>query len=111
MGRQEGEIETPLSGICGPAPAYPESVEAAHVRYTAALQAIADRHAGRNVLVVTHGEAVRRSVARLVRMHLSNTPLPCQRCSWLPSGSAYVSELFDTLLERAANCRKARIDT
>jgi broad specificity phosphatase PhoE len=42
-------------------------MEAGHARYTAALEAIASRHAGRNVLVVTHGEAVRRSVARLVR--------------------------------------------
>lgn len=50
-----------------PPPAYPESTEEAHARYTAALEAIPDRHAGMNVLVVTHGEAVRRSVARLVR--------------------------------------------
>lgn len=50
-----------------PPPAYPESTEEAHARYTAALEAIADRHAGVNVLVMTHGEAVRRSVARLVR--------------------------------------------
>lgn len=47
-------------------PAYPESTEEAHARYTAALEAIADRYAGLNVLVMTHGEAVRRSVARLV---------------------------------------------
>ncbi len=52
----------------GNPPAYPESTEQAHARYTAALEAIADRHAGQNVLVVTHGEAVRRSVARLVRI-------------------------------------------
>ena len=53
--------------IQGPAPAFPETMEAGHARYTAALHAIADRHAGQNVLVVTHGEAVRRSIARLVR--------------------------------------------
>lgn len=51
------------------APEYPETCEEAHVRYTAALEAIADRHAGKHVLVVTHGEAVRRSVARLVSSH------------------------------------------
>ena len=47
-------------------PAYPERTEDAHARYTAALQAIADRHTRHNILVVTHGEAVRSSVTRLV---------------------------------------------
>lgn len=49
------------------APVYPETMEAGHVRYAAALQDIADRHCSRNILVVTHGEAVRQSVARVVR--------------------------------------------
>ena len=48
------------------APAYPETMEAGHVRYAAALQDIADRHCPSNILVVTHGEAVRQSVARTV---------------------------------------------
>jgi broad specificity phosphatase PhoE len=47
-------------------PQHPESMETAHTRYTAALESIAERHADCNVLVVTHGEAVRRSVVRLV---------------------------------------------
>ncbi|KAK9915097.1 hypothetical protein WJX75_004696 [Coccomyxa subellipsoidea] len=54
------------SSISDRPPVYPESTEEAHARYTAALDTIADRHAGQNVLVVTHGEAVRRSVARLL---------------------------------------------
>ncbi len=48
------------------APTYPETMEAGHVRYAAALQDIADRHCSSNILVVTHGEAVRQSVARTV---------------------------------------------
>lgn len=62
--------------ILGSAPAFPESMEAGHARYTTALQAIADRHAGLNVLVVTHGEAVRRSVNRLVRTWIAS----CTAC-------------------------------
>jgi len=46
----------------GPAPAHGESVTAAHARYAAALMALAARHAGSSVLVVTHGEAVRAAV-------------------------------------------------
>ena len=46
------------------APVYPETLEAGHSRYSAALQDIADRHRPNNVLVVTHGEAVRQSVMR-----------------------------------------------
>ena len=48
------------------APVYPETMEAGHVRYAAALQDIADRHCSSHILVVTHGEAVRQSVARVV---------------------------------------------
>ncbi len=48
------------------APAYPETLEAGHVRYAAALQEIADSHCSSNILVVTHGEAVRQSVVRTV---------------------------------------------
>ena len=66
--------------IHGPAPAFPETIEAVHARYTAALQAIADRHAGHNVLVVTHGEAVNRSVTRLVR----TTPVPSLHIQSMP---------------------------
>ena len=48
------------------APVYPETMEAGHMRYAAALQDVADRHSSCNILVVTHGEAVRQSVARMV---------------------------------------------
>ncbi|KAK9828706.1 hypothetical protein WJX72_001631 [[Myrmecia] bisecta] len=40
----------------------PESIEQTHTRYARALQEVADRHASDNVLIVSHGEAVRRSV-------------------------------------------------
>lgn len=62
------------SSVSDRPPVYPESTEEAHARYTAALDTIADRHAGQNVLVVTHGEAVRRSVARLVRIPEAGLP-------------------------------------
>ncbi|KAK9840932.1 hypothetical protein WJX81_001083 [Elliptochloris bilobata] len=61
-----------LAGSGRPAPQgsaaewIPETLEDAHARYAAALEAIADRHAGCScILVVTHGECVRRAVTRL----------------------------------------------
>jgi len=56
-----------VPGLCvnaSSAPGYPETLEAGHARYSAALQDVADRHRPNNVLVVTHGEAVRQSVMR-----------------------------------------------
>lgn len=47
-------------------PAFPETFGDAHIRYTEALQRAADRHLGKNILVVTHGEAVGKSVTRLL---------------------------------------------
>jgi hypothetical protein len=49
------------------APTYPETLEEGHARYLTALQEVADRHRPHNVLVVTHGEAIRQSVTRVVR--------------------------------------------
>ena len=54
------------------APAYPETLEEGHARYLAALQEVADRHRPLNVVVVTHGEAVRQSVTRVVRHRYQN---------------------------------------
>ncbi|KAK9815105.1 hypothetical protein WJX73_007686 [Symbiochloris irregularis] len=45
---------------------FPETYGDAHIRYTEALQRAADRHAGKNLAVVTHGEAVGKSVTRLL---------------------------------------------
>ena len=51
-------------GVCGgedvrvaatEPPCSPEALEAAHVRYAAAMEAIAERHTSRCILVVTHG--------------------------------------------------------
>lgn len=41
-----------------PPPSTPETFSGSHARYAAALEAIADRHAPHNVLVVTHADAV-----------------------------------------------------
>ncbi|KAK9862369.1 hypothetical protein WJX84_005988 [Apatococcus fuscideae] len=38
------------------------TIEEAHCRYAAALHAVAEEHAGKNVVIVTHGEAIGRSI-------------------------------------------------
>eukprot|EP00884_Botryococcus_braunii_P020022 jgi/Botrbrau1/6703/Bobra.0202s0040.1 len=53
-----------------PFPDYPETLEDAHRRYTTAYEDIERTADGANVLVVTHGEAVRRSVLRIQPMAL-----------------------------------------
>ncbi|KAK9831037.1 hypothetical protein WJX74_000851 [Apatococcus lobatus] len=58
------EIGWPVSSVHGLAewPDCPESIEEAHRRYAAALHAVANGYEGKNVLIVTHGEAIGRSI-------------------------------------------------
>ena len=66
--RADGVAQLPHETLnASSAPVYPEALEKAHARYAAALQRIADRHHPGSVLVITHGEAVRQSVTRIVR--------------------------------------------
>ncbi|KAL0029958.1 hypothetical protein WJX77_009700 [Trebouxia sp. C0004] len=59
-------------------PAFPETAELAHARINVALEAIGNQYMGKNILVVAHGEAVNRSVVRL--MPWTNV-IDAQHCS------------------------------
>ncbi|KAL0053573.1 hypothetical protein WJX82_007749 [Trebouxia sp. C0006] len=58
-------------------PAFPETAEQAHARINVALEAIGNQYEGKNILVVAHGEAVNRSVVRLMPW---TTVIEAQHC-------------------------------